>query len=128
VVVFAAPPAEVPEPIPPDDGYSVQLQEVDRRLAIKQSLVKDLAAGRRGLRDVAARFADLDRGRREIESAVNNFPGATAGERYCRLVIGHVDAAINDDGRRSAVLARLDAELTAILAGGGRVPSVGSSP
>jgi hypothetical protein len=94
---------------------------------IKRDLVTDVAGGRRTLEEVAARFAALDAGRPEVESAADGFPGVTAGERYCRLVISHVDAALLDDRRRSGVLDRLNRELGTSLAAGRRLPSIGSS-
>jgi predicted secreted protein len=128
VAVFAAPPVEEPDPAPPDDAYTARLAEVDGRLEIKRGLIADLADGRRKLADVTARFAALDAGRPEVESAADCYPGATAGERYCRLVINHVDAALQDDRRQPAVLDRLNRELAAAVTAGGRLPSAGPFP
>jgi hypothetical protein len=52
--------------------------------------------------------------------AVRQYAGATTRERYCRVVIGHVEAALRVDPRWPAVRARLDAELAAVAANGGR--------
>src|SRR4051794_10480749 len=75
------------------DGLDDQLAEVKRRAVIKRALVDDLIAGRRRLAEAAARFEDMDADRPGHILAVRHHGGATAAERYCRVVIAHVDGA-----------------------------------
>ena len=128
VAVFAEPPAEEIEPAPHDDGFAARLAEVDHRIEVKRQLAADLADGRRSLTDVVARFASLDAGRPEVESAAEVFPGKTAGERYCRLVIENVAQSLRDNQRRSEVVARLNRELATVIFAGVQLPTVKSSP
>jgi hypothetical protein len=118
LTVFASPPDTVPEPDAPDEAYAAQIDAVDGRIAIKHALVVDLAYGRRTLKDVVLRFAELDRGNPDVVFAANHMPGATAAERYCRLVINHAEATVLDDHVRTAVRARLESELAEIVASG----------
>jgi hypothetical protein len=118
VTVFASPPESAPEPDAPDEAYAAQIDAVGGRIAIKHDLVVDLAYGRRTLKDVVSRFAELDRGNPDVVFAAEHVPGATAGERYCRLVINHAEATVLDDHVRAAVRARLESELAEILASG----------
>lgn len=128
VAVFAVP-VEVDDPAPPvADATDVLLQEVTRRSAMKRALVDDLAAGRRELAEVAARFAALDTDRPWHTLVVQNERGATLGERYCRVVLGHVESALARDPRKRAVLARLDAELARFVADGATLPEVSGCP
>ena len=59
--------------------------------------------------------------------AADKLPGATAGERYCRLVIQHAEATVFDEDARSAVLTRLDQELAEMVASGSCLPVAGST-
>jgi hypothetical protein len=125
VAVFAAEPADIDEEQPaiaevktPPDGYDALLAEVRRRSAIKRDLVDELIAGRRRLADVAAVFEAMDADRPGHILMVRHYPGATARERYSRVVIGHVAAALRHDPRWPAVRDRLAAELAEVAAGG----------
>jgi hypothetical protein len=137
VLMFAAATAAIVFPVPQDadepapmvaDGTDALLAELSRRSAIKQALVEDLATGRRSLADVAVRFAAMDVDRPGHTLVVQYYQGTTIGERYCRVVIGHVDAALSRDPRKCGVLIRLDAELARFIADGGRLPEVTGLP
>ena len=128
VTVFAVP-MEVDDPAPPTaDPTDVLLQELTRRSAVKRALVDDLTAGRRGLAEVAARFAALDVDRPWHTLVVQNQVGATVGERYCRVVLGHVESALARDPQKQAVLARLDAELARFADDGATLPELAARP
>ncbi len=124
VAVFAARPDGGDEPAPDeaDDGAAALLADAKRRCAAKRELVEELVAGRRTLAEVAARFAALDADRPGYGPPTWFHPDAPPAERYCRLVISHVEAVLRGDYRRRAVLARLDAELAAAVAARGKSP------
>jgi hypothetical protein len=122
-------PQEVDEPSPAvTDSTDALLAELARRSAVKRELIGELADGRRTLAEVAARFAAMDVDRPWHTLIMRNYSGATNGERYCRVVIGHTDAALNADPRRRSVLTRLNAELEQVIAAGGRLPDIGGQP
>jgi len=128
VTVFAVP-MEVDDPAPPTaDPTDVLLQELTRRSAVKRALIDDLAAGQLGLAEVAARFAAMDAGRPWHTLVVRNQAGATVGERYCRVVLSHVDSALARDPRKRALLDRLDAELARFVDDGAQLPEASGGP
>jgi hypothetical protein len=128
-VAVVAVPQDVDEPLPPAaDPTDALLADLGRRSATKRELIADLADGRRTLVDVAARFAALDADRPGHMLVVQYYPGATLGERYCRVVMGHAEAALEGDPRRRPVLARLDAELAGVVAAGRRLTDIAGAP
>jgi hypothetical protein len=93
-------------------------QGVKRRIAEKERLAREVAEGRLGLLEAAARFRDLDRQPPEFhwEAFRRTVPGASDEERHCREVIGFVRGLLLDQpGADAAVPYRLEAELRARL-------------
>jgi hypothetical protein len=124
-VIYLAPADEVAEPVAPaNDEFPQRLAAASLRAATRRALVDELIAGRRRLADVAARFKALNSGCSARFEAVRRWPEATDGERYSRDVILFVETMLPDaDPGRSAVLARLDAELAEVIATGGQLPA-----
>lgn len=103
--------------LPVDDcapELDARLADTRVRMAERQALVADLIAGRTDLGAVADRFRELDAGQPWAAFPTANVPGRTPRERYGRLVVSHVRAALPDDPRRAAVIRRLEAEVAGL--------------
>jgi hypothetical protein len=93
-----------------------QLRAVCRRIEGKNRLAQEVAAGRLGLVEAAARYRDLDRdGPFDKEVFRSAYPGGSDDERYCREVIVFVREVLREppcgDVSDPAVVGRLEAEL-----------------
>jgi hypothetical protein len=105
----------------PDDRLDEQLQAAQRRTAAKTELAEEVASGRLGLFEAAARFRDLDAGVSEAyrQGWRHLAEGGSDEERYCRQVLSYVALALhNRPGNGGVILDRLGAELDKALAGG----------
>jgi hypothetical protein len=95
------------------------------RIAAKGRLAEEVAEGRLGLLEAAARFRDLNERSHvgDEESYRLNYPGGSAEERSCREVISYVREALDCRRGDPAVVARLETELNDRLSGGLRLPA-----
>jgi hypothetical protein len=94
------------------DELSARSEEAFRQIAFKEWLTRELVAGRRGLIETAARFRALDAGRPGYATAIHSYyPHMADDERYCRIVIGYVEAEVARDGGGQAAVRRLYDEL-----------------
>lgn len=90
--------------------------EVQRRIAMKESLVAELIAGRAALADVTAQFTEMNATRPAYVAAIReSFPGATDEEKAARNVIYYALARATA-AEHDAVARRLDAELRQMIA------------
>jgi hypothetical protein len=79
-----------------------------------QELAEEVAEGRLGLREGAARLRELYQAAPDFPwvAVERRFPGASDEERCCRLLIGEVKALEERDGERARAAAlRLEADL-----------------
>jgi len=120
---WAAPRADEgssPETLPGNEP-SEEVAAVVRRLHEKQALAREVADGRLTLREVAARYRELDEAAPGFhwEEFRRKYPGASDEERHCREVISFVRALPPErgDGERT-VAGRLESELQASTARG----------
>jgi hypothetical protein len=98
------------------DKLEVQLANVVRRGARRRETVQELIAGRRTLREAAARSQALAREDPDFpwDMFRREYPGRTDEERHCRQMIVFVQTALQDHpGEAAEVVARLEAELEA---------------
>ena len=94
-------------------------QVVLERIAVKQSIIGELVAGRVGLTEAAARFRALNAARPVYQSVIRHtYGGESEAECYCRNVLDFVAADLRDDARRGDVLRRLTGELERLRAAG----------
>ncbi len=100
------------------ERLEVAEHEVQRRIALKESLVLELIAGRATLAEVTAHFSELNASRPNYVAAIReSFPGDTDEEKAARNVIAYA-LARTSAADRDAVACRLDAELQRMLAPG----------
>jgi hypothetical protein len=108
-------------PAGPSESERLERLEADRNHAVhRREVIRDLTTGliegRLTLRQAAvACQAENEVGPRQIDLHVEYQAGRTDEERYCRALLGHVRAMLVKDARAPAVLARLEAELTALV-------------
>ncbi|MFO0824289.1 MAG: hypothetical protein U0792_14445 [Gemmataceae bacterium] len=88
--------------------------DLRHRIELKNMLVSELLAGRRGLADVTAQFLSLNQAHEEYMSVIHTqYSGATDTEKTARNVIGYAAINLGDCGpiQRAMILARLECEL-----------------
>jgi hypothetical protein len=97
------------------DRLETDRGQLERRREVIRYLAGELAEGRLDLRKAAAalRNEDLSSPPR-LSMHIENLPGATQEERYCRALVGHVRVLLERDARLPAVVARLEAEVEAL--------------
>ncbi len=105
------------------EGMSDQLDaegdEVRRRIAVKESIVSELIAGRTTLAEVTAKFIELNATRPGYVDAIRmSYPGATDLEKSARNVISYALARA-PDGTHDALSRKLEAELEQMIARSG---------
>lgn len=89
--------------------------EVQQRMAVKESLVAELIAGRTTLAEVTARFTDMNATRPDYVASIRaTFSGTTDLEKSARNVIDYALARV-PVAERAAFAARLEAELQQML-------------
>jgi hypothetical protein len=89
-------------------------EAVRRRLATRQCIASDLAAGRLTLHQAAARFEVLNHESAACQEAVRwSFPGRSTEEQTCRQVIAWTQGVVarQSSARAEAVTRSLNAEL-----------------
>jgi hypothetical protein len=94
-------------------------QDLLQRNAAKEHVIEELLAERLTLFQAAACFDCLNHEPPECAADCRRFfPGDSDGEKSCRQVLAWASATLRERGdpRREAVLARLEAQLTARLA------------
>jgi hypothetical protein len=90
-----------------------------RRIAVKETLIADLVAGRAGLVETAAQFRALNAGQHGYAVVIRSlYPNTSDDERLCRNVISYVEtyAEADEDGR--ALVYRLTEEMNRLKAAG----------
>ncbi len=89
-----------------------------RRQEFLRCLAADVVEGRLSLRDAgeAVRREDVS-SPPHLRMHIENLPGGTEEERYCRSVLGHVRALLDGDPRGPATLARLEGEVEDVVQG-----------
>jgi hypothetical protein len=101
------------------DQLASQDKQVMRRIAVKETIINDLVAGRIGLLEAAADFRALNAGRPAYTLVIRSFyPDMTDDERVCRNVIGYVEAGVEGDEDGRALIHRLTEELETLKATG----------
>jgi hypothetical protein len=99
-----------------DDRLSVEGDDVLRRIAIKDTIITDLLAGRTTLSDATDRFTELNEGRPRYLAALREaYPGATDQEKFARNVISFAISRVAPE-ERAAVSSRLETELRQMVA------------
>ncbi len=105
--------AELAQAAATDRALAERDDTILRRIAIKETLVTELIAGRLGLAEVAARFLELHEDEpghlAVLRSAV---PGDSDLERSARNVIDYVGERASDPSHRADLGRRLEADLT----------------
>lgn len=100
------------------DRLETEDGEVLRRIAIKESIINELLAGRTTLADATDQFVALNEARPDyIETIRNSFPGTTDREKFARNVIAFAIPRVPPD-ERAALSSRLEVELQQMLAAG----------
>lgn len=90
-------------------------EQVRYRIALKESLIKDLIAERATLADVSGQFATLDATRPAYMDVLRKaYPGGTDQEVVARNVIAYTLARVAP-GDRATVSSRLEADLRKML-------------
>jgi hypothetical protein len=104
--------AELAEAAAADRALADRDDAILRRIAIKESLIADLIAGRTTLAETAARFLELNEGEPGylvvLRSAV---PGDSDLERAARNVIDYATDRVADPAGRDDLRHRLEADL-----------------
>jgi hypothetical protein len=104
--------ADLAEAAATDRALADRDDTILRRIAIKESLITDLIAGRATLAEVAARFLELNEDEPGyllvLRSAV---PGDSDLERSARNVIDYVSHRVTDPARLADLRHRLEADL-----------------
>ena len=98
-----------------------QMRVICRCIEEKERLAREVAAGRLGLVEAAARYRDLATEDPVITPDIfrRAYPGGSDEERYCRQVIVFVQEAVRErPGGDLAVVGRLEAELDDLLGRG----------
>jgi hypothetical protein len=92
---------------------SARVDSSYRRILAKHEVRAALVRGDITLRQTAARFAELDRGRSPFsrEQPRQLYPGSTDEERYCRMIVTHFRELASTCPGLSAALPRLENEL-----------------
>jgi len=101
-----------------DRKLSAATEAVCRRVETKNHLTEAVLEGRLSLAEAARRFRDCDRCRQVFEIEVGRavVPIASDQERYCRLVIGWIQRAVQErPDKGQEVLRRLEAELEELV-------------
>lgn len=94
-----------------EDRLTSEDDEVLHRIAIKESIISDLIAGRTTLADATERFTVLNEARPDYLTTVRDaFPGSTDQEKFARNVISFAVARVGPH-ERAALSSRLEAEL-----------------
>ncbi|HEY1191212.1 MAG TPA: hypothetical protein VGE74_26490 [Gemmata sp.] len=87
-----------------------------RRIAVKETIIKEMLAGRASLADATARFAEMNVNRPQAQEAVRHmYAGATDQEKTARNVIAFAAARVSA-AEREALSRRLEAELQQMIA------------
>lgn len=92
--------------------------ELLQRYEIKHAMIRELIAGHATLAEVTHEFIRLNQARPQCMEVIRrSFPGTTDEEKMARNVLGFVETSLELDREidRSAVRARLDTELAAML-------------
>ena len=99
-----------------DDRLSTEDDDVLRRIAIKDTIVIDLIAGRTTLADATTRFTELNAGRpRYLAALRESYPGAPDQEKFARNVISFAVSRVAPE-ERAALSSRLETELRQMVA------------
>jgi hypothetical protein len=116
---------------PPAEDQAAREARMERQLRValarinaKRKLIQQVLAGRLGLLEAAARFRDLNDEPADCPCRDDHHrPGASRGENLCRQVLiwAREVAREQDSSAARATVARLEAELKAILARDGDV-------
>lgn len=94
-------------------------QGVRQRIAVKESLVQDLLAGRATLAEVTEQFTALDASRPEYMDILRaNHPAASDREVMARNVISYALPRVPAE-ERAAVSSKLEVDLQQMLSGAG---------
>ena len=92
-------------------------EDVRHRIAVKETLVADLIAGRSTLAETTAQFTTMNASRPEYMSVIRDaFPGATDQEKMARNVIAFAVVRVAPE-HRAELARRLDGELRQLVAG-----------
>jgi hypothetical protein len=92
-------------------------QGVRQRIAVKESLIQDLLAGRATLAEVTEQFTALDATRPEYMDVLRaNYPAASDREVMARNVISYAMPRVPAE-ERDAVSSKLEADLRHMLSG-----------
>jgi hypothetical protein len=90
--------------------------KVMRRIAVKETIIEDLVAGRIGLLDAAAEFRALNAGRHAYVVVIRSlYPNMSDEERMCRNVISYVESFVEGDEDGRALIHRLNEDLHHIV-------------
>lgn len=94
-----------------------QLAQIDQQVTARRQLAEELVDGRRDLREVAARFDELNSAVPPTNAVIDrDVPGRTHGERVCRQVIQWAEEVARQRGDcAEEVTRRLEAELQCLL-------------
>jgi hypothetical protein len=96
--------------------------EICRRIAVKEAVVRDVIDGRTTLADATAQFMALNEPYpANLRMIRETYPGSTDEEKTARNVICYTLGRVDDPDERDWVAHRLQEELQAVIAG--RVPA-----
>jgi hypothetical protein len=91
---------------------AVRDEKVMQRIAVKETIIEDLVAGRIGLLDAAVEFGALNARRHAYAVVIRSlYPNMTDEERVCRNVISYVETAVDGDEDGRALIHRLHEDL-----------------
>lgn len=95
-----------------DREIAAESEDVQHRIAVKETIIADVLAERSDLATATARFAELNATRPECMDMIRvTFPGDTDQEKLARNVMAFCATRVSA-AERAALVARLEAELT----------------
>ena len=108
---------EAQEAYEQNDQMTATAESLNRRMEVKEALIRDLIEGRATLAEVTAQFYELNSPYPQYMTAIRaNFPGRTDEEKMAHNVIYYALPRATPE-QREALKTRLDAELQQMLIG-----------